>query len=97
MPSAKGGINYLGSLAATDESIMYYTMQFLKQITYILLDNLTPISSIAFKVAQQNTLTAFKNMVLDFSQKHQSQREKNEIVKTGQSSELTVITIPFTS
>jgi len=96
-PKAKGAINYLGSLATTDETIMKYTMQALKDRNIYFIDNMTPSSSIAFNVAQKMVLTSYKrNLTLDFTSKKETLKDKmTQITNLGYSSPLIIVCVPY--
>ncbi|HOE90849.1 MAG TPA: divergent polysaccharide deacetylase family protein [Candidatus Cloacimonadota bacterium] len=97
LPEAKGTINYLGSLATTDEQIMHYTMQTLKKHNLYFVDNMTPISSIAFNTAQKNVMSSYKkSLSLDLSSSTINLNTKlNEIVNLGVNQQIIVVTIPY--
>ncbi|HPM01898.1 MAG TPA: divergent polysaccharide deacetylase family protein [Candidatus Cloacimonadota bacterium] len=97
MPQANGSINYLGSLATTDDKIMKATMNYLKANNLYFIDNMTPSSSVAFNVAQKMVLTSYKrHLTLDLTLKKESLKEKiTQIQNLGYSSQLIVICIPY--
>ncbi len=82
-PKAKGCINYLGSLATTDEKLMAYFMDIISKHGLYFVDNLTPSTSMAYTVAQQKVIPSYKKTInLDFSQKNEKIKDKIALIKS---------------
>jgi len=96
IPCAKGAINYLGSLASTDENIMKSTMTALKENNFFFVDNVSSVSTVAFTVAQKMVLPSYrKTLSLNFKEKKENFDQKIEKIKASAgNSQLIIITVP---
>lgn len=96
IPNAKGSINYLGSLASTDETIMKYTMNSLKEKNLYFVDNVSSVSSVAFSVAQKMVLSSYRKTIsFDFKDKKETLDTKIAKMKEfAGDSQIIIVTIP---
>lgn len=94
IPKAKGCINYLGSLATTDEKLMTYFMNSVSRHGLYFVDNLTPSTSMAYSVAQQKVIPSYKKTIdLDFTKNKETIKDKINLIKNTNNDQLILINI----